>query len=429
MSNLKRISIALLGGSTSGKTTFFSGIDQAFVSHFKEFDNNTISFVAVSINSGIVENNDEECKIQNVENDSIANRIAAEASLSEATKAPAFGGTAPAFGGTAPAFGGTAPAFGGTASAQKDNEKVGNISASEGDIYSRTLLSAEIQKAWEITNKTGFRPGTATTKYVEVTFNVCLNNEPKCILVITDYAGELLDNALNVPKAMLNQLTNHIEHSNAAIILANSREMSKYIRERITHDKCMFIESSTKDALSTTRINNIMPAMRMENYCILLAITQCDSPEVDERLSQDKFARASNDLAKYIYQPVFSTAKNKNWSRGVVPVTAIGRKDDGSPCVDQNNNLLEDAEINQKNIDIAVLFCLYNAIYATCKEIKNELNSYRYKFGRDIRARCNILREQSNNLEELRTAIRKGLNFSDFVYNCACTLEKVAEIN
>lgn len=54
MSNLKRISIALLGGSTSGKTTFFSGIDQAFVSHFKEFDNNTISFVAVSINSGIV---------------------------------------------------------------------------------------------------------------------------------------------------------------------------------------------------------------------------------------------------------------------------------------------------------------------------------------------------------------------------------------
>lgn len=244
MSELKRISIALLGGSTSGKTTFFSGTDQAFMGHFKEIGDDVISFIPISVNSGIVANNDTECKIRSVENNSIANRITAESSLSGAVSAPAFGGAAPA---------------------KKDDEMVGNINAAEGDIYNRTLLSAELQKAWEITNKTGFRPGTATTKYVEVFFKVCLNGKPKCVLVITDYAGELLDNACNVPEAMLKQLTDHIAHSDAAIVLANSRAMSKHIRDKITHDKCMFSEQLTMQELSAVRINNIMPAMTMKN--------------------------------------------------------------------------------------------------------------------------------------------------------------------
>lgn len=434
MNDLKEISIALLGGSTSGKTTFLGGVVQAFQNRFLEFGDDVFGLIPISINSGIVANDDKNCNVTVVESKDFAENMAEEAAMA----APAFGGNAaPAFGGgVAPAFGGAAPAFTNAntsvkaGNAEKDDEKVDNIKAASGDVHNSTLISAEIQKAWEISPEKGFRPGTATTKYVEVTFKVQINTEDKCILKITDYAGELLDNACNVPEVMLKQLTSYIANSDSCIILANSRAMSSHIRERISNEKCMFVEQATISALSALRINGIIPAMASKNYCLLLAITQCDSPEVDKRMIDDKFARAALDLTRYIYQPAFTTAKNKKWSRGVIPVTAIGRKEDGSPCVDENNELLMNAEINQENIDIAVLFCLYNAILAANDDIKAEWESYKglSLLKKAVRDHRNILKKQSNDLCDIIKVIMSDKKIYDTIYCRECPLEKQADI-
>lgn len=419
---LKKFSIAILGGSTSGKTTFFSGIDHAFISRFKMFKDTSFSLKYVSVKSGIVSNDDPDCEIKIVEN----------ANFETATP-PAFSGNMPSI----PAFGGapTAPAFGnaGASKTMKSNDNVRNIAITEGDkseqLQAAVILSAEMEKAWEIRPESGFKPGTATTKYVENTYLIELNGEPKCQLVITDYAGELIDNSSNVPEAMLKQLANHIANSNAAIILANSRAMSNHIKNVITNDKCIFNEAKTQNELAAKRLNDLMRNMTMENYCLLLAITQCDSPQVDGRLSQDNFARTALDLANYIYQPTFITAKNNNWSRGIIPVSAIGRKEDGSSNVDENNDFLPDADINQWNIDVALLFCIYNSVFAVQKQINEELKGYKkLEINRERRERRDLLKQQNDDLCDIMDIIMSEKDIFNNIYQKVMPMEVHSDI-
>ncbi|MCM1507913.1 MAG: hypothetical protein NC177_12395 [Ruminococcus flavefaciens] len=436
MNELKRISIALLGGSTSGKTTFFSGIDCAFIRRFRMFKDKSFSFKLVSIKSGIVNNDDPNCEIQTVET----------AKFDTSAPAPAFTGApqTPAFTGapTATAFGGggapTATAFANAGTSKnarpKNNDKVNNISITEGNkseqIRDAALLSAEMERAWNIRPEYGFNAGTATTKYVEATYRIELDGKPKCNLVITDYAGELIDNSAKVPEAMLTQLSNHIANSNAAIILANSRAMSNHIRDVITNDRCMFNETQTRQALSAQRLNDLMRNMTMENYCLLLAITQCDSPQVDKRMSQDNFARTALDLTNYIYQPTFVTARNNNWSRGIIPVSAIGTKEDGSPNVDEKNeNFLPDADINQWNIDTALLFCIYNSVFAVQKQIEKELEEYKgFIINHDRRKRRDLLRQQNGDLGEIIATINSEKDIFNGIYQKTIPMEVHSDI-
>ncbi|MBQ1463600.1 MAG: hypothetical protein IIZ18_02215, partial [Ruminococcus sp.] len=438
---LPRIVIALLGGSNSGKTAFFSGINQALVSDIVQLGNDTrLRMKAVSINRGTSSaDNTTITREQPIEDEATVNDAFSvlSSSIGQGAGIPAaFGGAsqpAPAaFGGAQPggapaAFGG---AFGGGAqSAPKDDRSVNNIDLTGKQdvdyISGGSKLSAELDTNWKIDK--AFKAGTATTKFIEVTFEVQVNGNPKCLLTITDYAGELIDRSNNVPDSMLTMLAKHISDSDAAIVLASARDMSKHIEDVYAADECMFMEQSTKDELSADRINNLMQYINNNDFTMLLAITQKDSPQVDRRVSVNNFARAAHDLMEHIYFPTFCRAKDMNWSYGVLPVSAIGTRKNGQPNVDQNNQLLPDANIRQENIDTSIIFCLYNAILAKEKELVPARDSLDKQFikNKEDKQKLAEISDQCTKLNELRCAIMSDGNVFGSIYEPAMPLEKI----
>ena len=430
---LPRIVIALLGGSNSGKTAFFSGINQALVSDIVKLGNdNRLRMKAVSINRGTASaDNTTITREQPIEDEATVNDAfnVLSSSIGQGAGIPAaFGGAQP--GGAPAAFGG---AFGGGAqSAPKDDRSVNNIDLTGKQdvdyISGGSKLSAELDTNWKIDK--AFKAGTATTKFIEVTFEVQVNGNPKCLLTITDYAGELIDRSNNVPDSMLTMLAKHISDSDAAIVLASARDMSKHIEEVFAADECMFMEQNTKDELSADRINNLMQYLDTSDFTMLLAITQKDSPQVDQRVSVNNFARAAHDLMEYIYFPTFCRAKDMNWSYGVLPVSAIGRRKNGQPNVDENNELLADANIRQENIDTSIIFCLYNAILAKEKELipEKEKREKQLIKNKEDKQKLAELSDQCTKLSDLRCAIMSDGNVFGNIYEPTMPLEKIAAV-
>lgn len=444
---LKRIVITLLGGSNSGKTAFFSGIQQSLVNDERKLGADgkyRISFKPVSIRRGIArvnESNELEEHTDDHNNETAAG--AAFQMLSEGFTAKQLQSSPPAFAGgnVPPAFASTAngtgypPAFSGSSTEKpKNDSQVNNIDVSGSDqetLSDAMKLVSELRQSWGVDAVRGFQAGTATTRYIELTFEVLINNEPKCLLTITDYAGEIIDNANKVPDQMLGMLARHIRNSDAAIVLASARDLSKTVETTYTADQNMFQTLNTKEIVSADRINNLIKYLEKKDFSILLAVTQIDSPQVDERISSDHFFRAMHDLREYIYGPTFNRASDKNWSCGIIPVTAIGYKRNGEPNVDMNNMILPDATINQMGIDVAVLFTLYNAILAHEKEMRPEaikLQKNPFK-RRDDQERLYILIAQYKKLSEIRTALNAERNLFTPIFNKVCSLENVVPVD
>ena len=450
---LPRIVIALLGGSNSGKTAFFSGINQAMVSDIVDLgDDKRLRMKAVSINRGTASADNttikRETPIVDEETVNDAFNVLSSGITQGGSIPAAFGGAQAggAFGAGVPStedFVGNAvngafskldlPSINyGIGNGGKDDRSANNIDLTGKEsadyISGGSKLSAELETNWKIDK--AFKAGTATTKFIELTFEVQINGQSKCLLTITDYAGELIDRSNNVPDSMLTMLANHINDSDAAIVLASARDMSKHIEDTFAADECMFMEQNTKDELSADRINNLMQYLKSNDFTMLLAITQKDSPQVDQRVSVNNFARAAHDLMEYIYRPTFCRAKDMNWSYGIIPVSAIGRKKNGQPNVDENNILLPDANIRQDCIDTAIIFCLYNAILAKEKELvpeRNKLEKQAFK-SKEEKQKLNELSDQCTKLNDLRCAIMSESSIFSPIYEPTMPLEKISDV-
>jgi hypothetical protein len=438
MAELKEFVVTLLGGSTSGKTAFFSGINQAFVDGMVHLgDDDKISFNIVKMHRGSAKFNAaaNTVELENVEDMQTA-AAAEEFARISAAAAPAFQNLSAPQGGSAPAF---AAAFSRpekpVQQESSGSERDYQLSDASGadEVMQSQLMHSEFAKTG-ISRERGFLPGTQSTRFMEFTFEVCVNLEPVCLLTVSDYAGELLDAASDAPEKMLRLLSDQIYNSDAAIVLANARELSKTIEDKAGANDSMFKDQATKEAVTANSINNLFRTLNSDDITVLLAITQTDSPQVDNRISRGDYARAAHDLQEHIFEATFTKAKLKKWSYGVVPVSAIGRKRDGTPNVDEYNELLSDADMHQENIDTALLFCLYTAIMVEEQNLSNDLAQFDGMFSffktlkREDRARKEGLMHQRKMFQIFRSAVTAKNGIFNAMPCHVCTKEIVGDV-
>lgn len=401
---LPKVIISLIGGSGSGKTSFFQGIQESLVDEIHVIGDGkyNIQLQPISIIPGFSsqENEtikDEEEEIQEVTLEASDSNVL-QNSIDELETFGLGGMPAP------PPKKSNAPKDSRKVDTYDLHEKTGSDKISEG-----MQLADYLRKLFGIVRGKDFNGGTATIRYISVTFEVRINGEPKCELLVTDYAGELIDNSATTLKQGVNTLAKHINSSDSAIVLVNARDLSKNVRDVIVPDESMFTKLETKRAVSADNINNLFNILKKDNFTILLAITQVDSPKVDDRVKANDFARTQHDLKEHIFQPTFINASNKNWSTGIIPITVIGRKKDGSPNVDDQGHLLKDAEINQKNADISVLFCLYNSVLCHIMQLQKEIDAFptvkKIVGSAEEKQHLKTLESQKDMLNQIRNAL------------------------
>ena len=421
---LQQIVIALMGGSASGKTSFFQGIMESMVNKsVKLSGGDTLLLEPIKVSRGVS---------PETESGDVKEEVLITAPPGADTGDSLFSQMMQYANDFAPMDStfGEAPA-----QPEKNAEQVTTrdiAGASDMDQLAESLkLADQLRKMFTINPDDGFQAPTATVRYVEITFRVTVNDEPKCLLTITDYAGELLDNAsAEFNSRMVDILSSFIRRSDAVIMLANSRSLSGLLEETYTSEQCMFKEQVTRKDLSADNICAVIRSMRVEGYTLLLALTQTDSPQIDERISRNKFSRAQRDLRSYIYEIAFSTAASRHWSYGSIPVTVIGRKRDGSPNVDEQNRLLPDAVLRQENVDTSVLFCLYNAVMRRMMELqheKTELEKPMRLRPNDMKKRIAALRAEIRTLGELRDALGSKPELFAKVFDPYFALEVISE--
>ncbi|MEE5993273.1 MAG: hypothetical protein V3G42_08535 [Oscillospiraceae bacterium] len=419
---LTKIVISLVGGSGSGKTSFFQGVQESLIDDTYVIDENgkfNIRLQPIAIDSGLgVQENGNNAENEVIQETNIS-RVD-EAIVNQNSVNDSFAQLLAFSAGSQPQIQ-PKPSL-------RDDEKVdsynmGKVSGSDR-IAEGMFLSDALRKAFAISTQKGFKANTATVKYVHITFRVLVNGKPKCLLVITDYAGELIDNSSNTLKRGVRTLAKHLNSSDAAVILVSARDLSKNIQDVIVPDESMFKKLETKREVSADNINNLFNILEKDKFTLLLAITQKDSPQVDARISAHHFSRTEHDLKNYIFHPAFITAENKNWSTGMTPVTVIGTRRDGQPNVDGNNKILPEADIHQENVDIAVLFCLYNAVLCHMMSLQEQIETLSRKFGKtaEEKTQLKLLRSEKRQLNELRMALTSnselfqeiGLQYSAF---------------
>ena len=418
---LRDITISLVGGSGSGKTSFFKGIIQSLLGDGRKLpDDKKIDLLPVKLYRGIETDTGEiqENAISEVDESTIDTQDV-NGAISQLMMS----------------FSGAEMPNAGMPSRENqsmDEFDIESIESEDERLAEATRLADAINKAFEINDKSGFRGSTATTRFVCLKFHVRLNGESKCTLTITDYAGELIDNASITSKSGVNTLSKYLNQSDAAIILASARSLSENLHENYNSENSMFKTLLTKEAVSADNINSIFKILTKKHFTMLVAITQKDSPQVDERLSRNQFQRAQLELKETIFTPAFDAAKYRNWSSGIVPVTVIGTKSNGEPNVDENNKLLPGAEIRQENTDTAVLFCLYNAVMGHVESIQEEILPLKKKFfifkSAEEREQLRILEGQAESLQQLRRAMAGDTSLFDAVGQRCFALEVTDEI-
>ena len=420
---LQTISIALMGGSASGKTSFFQGIMESMVNKSVQLGGgDSLLIEPIKVSRGVspaMESRDvqEEVLISAPENgnDQTGSSIFSQM-MSYASSMGAAQDTYASI-------------------QEKNSEQVTDrdIAASdEMDKLAESLkLADQLRKMFTINANDGFQAPTATVRFVEITFRVLLNDKPKCLLTITDYAGELLDNAsADFNSHMVDILSRYLKRCDAIILLANTRALNSLLENTYNAEQCMFKEQLTRQTLSADNVCAVIRSMRTANLTILLALTQTDSPQIDDRISRNNYARTQRDLRSCIYEIAFSAAAARGWSCGSIPVTVIGRKRSGAPNVDDRNNILPDAVLRQQNIDTSILFCLYNAVMGRMLELqkeKAELEKPLLILTTEQNNRLHLLRSQLRTLGELRAALSGKDSLFSAVFEPTYALEAASE--
>ena len=364
---LQTISVALMGGSASGKTSFFQGIMESMVNKSVQLGGGEMLLIEpIKVSRGVSPAMDSHDVQEQV-------LISAPPAANGQT-----GGSI--FSQMMSYASGLGAMQDRTYAQEKNSEQVADrdIEASdEMDKLSESLkLADQLRKMFTINASDGFQAPTATVRYVEITFRVLLNDKPKCLLTITDYAGELLDNAsADFNSHMVDILSRYLKRCDAVILLANARTLNGLLENTYNAEQCMFKEQLTRQTLSADNVCAVIRSMRTKNMTILLALTQTDSPQIDERISRNAFARAQRDL------------------RG---------------CIYAQNNILPDAVLRQQNIDTSILFCLYNAVMGRMLELqkeKAELEKPLLILTTEQNNRLHLLRAQLRMLGELRASL------------------------
>ncbi len=425
------ISICLLGPVGSGKTTFFSGVNRALVMDEVKIGNHCIRLNLRSITNGAAAAKKDSPNVEvsetvsHIEN-SPQDQLKGMASNMEVGNAFSMftGNSIPQIGKNS--FENVSGNSSNTPEkGAEENEQVKNINIA-GGFDNVFKLGAEFEKQFEISE--GFRGHTATVRYIILSYDVIIDEEVRCVLQFTDYAGELITLKRAYPESILKLLAGHLENSEAAIVLCNTRDMAEVMTSPTPNNPSMFLVDRARALLGANRINTLITNIDNDAFTFLLALTQVDSPQVKPEVTRNNFKTVSSDLRRNIYNLAFSKVDHKrNWSTGIIPVSAIGTKRNGAPNVDdENKNLLPDAELNQKGIDKALLYCLYTSTLQKMDALEKKIKDASGLFG--DRRLCNMLKAQREDLLVVKNVFAENEHFFDDINDKKIALQKVSTL-
>lgn len=219
-----------------------------------------------------------------------------------------------------------------------------------GEIKSALHNAADMRTEYLI-GKEGFPPNTNETTVF--TFELKINNTACCQVKITDYAGEIIDNPGESLGDDIDKLCQSLAESDAIIVIADAVKMSENIN----------IKSDLKKVLNALDLNTIFPsiikAAKRNNHRLstLVALTKSDSITIPDNIRSHNFASACEKIANDVFSKILLDTQAIGGSTGVVPISAVGDNN-----TDEKNNIRPNADISQKNIDVSIIFCIYNAV-------------------------------------------------------------------
>lgn len=276
-------------------------------------------------------------------------------------------------------------------------------------IYTATQMETEY-----VIDERGFDGIISTTQSTAFVFELHINNTVCCEVKIMDYAGELLDKPGDeIDQKELDKLCQLLAECDAVIVFADAIEIAKNINNR----------NQMQRALHALRLNTMFPSIlqaarkNQHKLSTLIALAKSDSAIIPDNIRVNNFANVSDRIANDIYRKTLVQTRNAKGSTGVIPISAVGEHN-----TDDDNSIKPEADIRQKNIDVAILFCIYNAVERKIthqEEYLKELESQLKRLGlfgkkaeKDaIRMMIANLTRRRDLLESIRDILKSDSNY------------------
>lgn len=285
-----------------------------------------------------------------------------------------------------------------------DNETIKNA------IYS----AAQMENDYLIDER-GFDSIVSTAESTAFIFELYINNTVCCEIKIMDYAGELLDNPTEeTAQTDLDRLCQLLGDCDAIIIFADAIEVAKNINNR----------NQLQQTIHALRLNSMFTSIlqtasrNRHKLSTLIVLSKSDSAIIPDNIRANNFSIVSDQIANEIFRRTINQTQSAGGSTGVVPISAVGDHN-----TNRNNEIIRDADISQKNIDVSVLFCIYNAVerkIAHQNAYLEELNYQLKKLGwnkkaekQDIKTMIDNLTKRRDLLQNIREILKSDSDYFD----------------
>ncbi len=317
MRDSEYINCSIIGISGSGKTMALSGFREAFISGCSAGDNGTTITATGSRDDANFRGSDEDGKLSGIFSSAIMDRYKQTMLMA----------------------------------CQDKNGKIGSSAAGTVDM-------SHFYFDWDV-----YIPGS-----VELSQTIKLTDYRGGILSLN--AQTMTENDIAECRALMDNLT----HSDVIVLLLDGIKLAQY-KDNI---------SLRKEKTGANRINVLMNALMkeaMRGITVLVMVTKVDSDKIPMELKVDNYKNLCTlacGTIDSVYMKSNIMARNYGWNFGVIPVSAIG--DDNAiskyvPEIDEYYSVLKyNADVHQKNIDVAMIYCLKNALSERFKYMSQKVN-------------------------------------------------------
>lgn len=259
----------------------------------------------------------------------------------------------------------------------------------------------------------GFKEGTETTAEIDLVFDFKIDDEPICELVISDYAGELIsspqsgfDAVQGEATAAMKMLSKQVGRADAFLVMT---PINSFMEELNDHG---FFKDGIEQRIKSCRISVLLEKIhdfRKDFATALFVITKADDSSVSKmpNIRANNYLEISNQIHDTFYRNVFSYGSPKRvnpWAVGVIPVSAVG---DGVAETDEygNTSIAKGRNIEPYGIDVAVCYCIYQAISRIIDEKNAQIKSISKIFANKYdKERKKKLTDDVERLQKLKTA-------------------------
>lgn len=238
------------------------------------------------------------------------------------------------------------------------------------------LSTAQIMEQYKISNVMGNREGTWEISDFNFKLEI-IDRQSKQYEVpihIYDYRGGLLQVTRDEDeKEEAEILMTKVINSHVLLIMADAIQLTNN-----AHNSVRRKEKTGADKINTI-MKSLIKSMRKESVTVLLLLTKSDSEKIDQSYKMDGYKKM-RELAKETFDSVFAYSellkKERNWNFGIVPITAVGEGNVNTRYIEGASRFIcelkNDADPQQKNIDNALLYSVYQTL-------KNRMHNYERK--------------------------------------------------